>query len=161
MSDSGCVFDLFEITPIKSTHSSGSLARKHSDISHSPVVFVASMSSSSPLKLETNAGDPKDNFMLFNFIRKFKGEMETITGGKVSFRVSENASRQSIVFEGPSNLFPKRLRLDDKSNEKYSDTVHQWILSCLSSLELLVVRIINDEVDSAEMNSNEKEEVGI
>ena len=87
--------------------------------------------------------------------------METITGGKVSFRVSENASRQSIVFEGPSNLFPKRLRLDDKSNEKYSDTVHQWILSCLSSLELLVVRIINDEVDSAEMISNEKEEVGI
>ncbi|MBE58391.1 MAG: hypothetical protein CMD66_03085 [Gammaproteobacteria bacterium] len=160
MSDSGCVFDP-RITPIKSTHSSGSLARKHSDISQSPVVFVASLSSSSPLKLETNAGDPKDNFMLFNFMRKFKGEMETITGGKVSFRVSENASRQSIVFEGPSNLFPKRLRLDDKSNEKYSDTVHQWILSSLSSLELLIVRIINDEVDSAEINSNGKEEVGV
>ena len=75
------------------------------------------MSSSSPLKLETNAGDPKDNFMLFNFIKKFKGEMETITGGKVSFRVSENVSRQSIVFEGPSNLFPKRLRLDDKRSK--------------------------------------------
>ena len=31
MSDSGCVFDP-RITPIKSTHSSGSLARKHRDI---------------------------------------------------------------------------------------------------------------------------------
>ena len=51
--------------------------------------------------------------------------------------------------------------IDDKSNEKYSDTVHQWILSSLSSLELLIVRIINDEVDSAEINSNGKEEVGV
>ena len=66
------------------------------------------------------------------------------------------SQRQSIVFEGPSNLFPKRLRLDDKSNEKHSDTVHQWILSSLTSLELLIVRIINDEVDLAKLIAMEK-----
>ena len=34
-------------------------------------------------------------------------------------------------------------------------------IKLFTSLELLIVRIINDEVDLAEMNSNGKEEVGI
>jgi len=157
MMDSGSVFDP-NITPIKSTHSSGFLARKLSDIAQDSVVLVASTSSSSPLKLETNAGDPKENFMLFNFMKKFKNEMETITGGKVSFRVSENAARQSIAFEGPSELFPKRLRLDDKNNEKHAETVHKWILNCLSSLEPLINRAINDDFDSSESNNIEQEQ---
>ena len=144
------VFDP-ESTPIKSTHSSGSLGRKHPDIRQDSLIFVVSTSSSSPLRLETFAGDPSDNFQLFSFMKKFRGEMEAITGAKVSFKVSENASRQTIVFEAPADLVPKRMRLDDKINEKYADAVFSWITSVCVDIEALTNRIVNDDFEAEEV----------
>lgn len=150
------VFDP-DITPIKSTHSSGSLARKHSDIRQDSLTFAVSTSSSSPLRLETFSGDPSENFQLFSFMKKFKGEMEAITSAKVSFKVSENASRQTIVFEAPSDLAPKRMRLDDKANEKQADAVHSWIASVCGDIEVLMNRIINDDFEAEDVVESQLE----
>ena len=148
------VFDP-DITPIKSTHSSGSLGRRHPVIRQDSLAFVVSTSSSSPLRLETVAGDPFENFQLFSFMKKFKGEMEAITGAKVIFKIKENESRQAIVFEAPADLVPKRMRLDVRNNENYADAVHAWINSVCGDIEELMERIVNDDFEAEDLVEDE------
>ena len=151
------VFDS-NITPIKTTHSSGGLFRKHEDILPDSLAFVASTSSSSPLRFESFAGDPSDNFKIFTFLKKSKSSLEEITGGRVTFRISPTASKQSIVFEPPSDMAKKRLRLDDPENKAVAQKIHDWISISLKRVEPKLSQLLNEEYDVSAIETELKEQ---
>jgi len=151
------VFDS-NITPIKTTHSSGGLFRKHEDILPDSLAFVASTSSSSPLRFESFAGDPGDNFKIFTFLKKSKASLEEITGGRATFRISPTASKQSVVFEPPSDMAKKRLRLDDPENKAIAQQIHDWISLSLKSLEPKLSQLLNEEYDVSVIEAELKEQ---
>ena len=150
--DSETVFD-GNVIPIKTTHSSGGLYRKHDNIFPDSLNFVATTSSGSPLRFETFAGDPTANFLIFTFLQQHKSTLEKITGGKAIFRVSSTASRQSVVFEPPSGMVKKRLRLDDPANAKEAQKLHEWIAKTLPSLEEKLNELLNETFEGYDVSA--------
>ena len=140
------------------TLGSGGLFRKHEDILPDSLAFVASTSSSSPLRFESFAGDPGDNFKIFTFLKKSKALLEEITGGRATFRISPTASKQSVVFEPPSDMAKKRLRLDDPENKAIAQQIHDWISLSLKSLEPKLSQLLNEEYDVSVIEAELKEQ---
>ena len=157
MKGSKTVFDS-NITAIKSTHSSGTLLRKCDDISSGDLAFVASTSSSSPLRFESFAGDPLETYKLFVFLRKNKSGLESVSRGRVSFRISPSASKQSIIFEAPAEMAKKRLRLEDPIHKDTAQNVHSWMNEVLRNLEPALSRLVNEEFDVSAVEAELKEE---
>ncbi len=143
------VFD-GNLTAIKPTHSSGVLYRRHDEIFSDRLNFAVTTSSGSPLRFESYAGDPSENFRMFSFLQTHKSSLEEITGGKVTFRVSSTASKQSVVFEAPAAMAKKRLRLDDPENAKTAQQIHDWISLTLKRLEPKLSELLTETYGSYE-----------
>lgn len=134
MDGSQTVFDT-QTTPISDTYSSFGLGRKHDKIMYDEIQFIATTTTSSPLKLESYSGDPKESFDFFEYLKNHKSEIEEITGGRVNFRIGLDKVRQSIVFETPPAMTKKRVRLEEKKNEKLAESVHEWTKNTMQKLE--------------------------
>ena len=134
MDGSQTVFDT-QTTAISDTYSSFGLGRKHDKIMYDEIQFIATTTTSSPLKLESYSGDPKESFDFFEYLKNHKSEIEEITGGRVNFRIGLDKVRQSIVFETPPAMTKKRVRLEEKKNEKLAESVHEWTKNTMQKLE--------------------------
>lgn len=134
MDGSQTVFDA-QITPMSDTYSSGGLGRKHDKIMDDEIQFIATTTTSSPLKLESYSGDPKESFNFFEYLKNHKSEIEEITGGRVNFRIGLDKVRQSIVFETPPGMTKKRVRLEENKNEKLAQSIHEWMKNTMQRLE--------------------------
>ena len=134
MDGSQTVFDT-QTAPISDTYSSFGLGRKHDKIMYDEIQFIATTTTSSPLKLESYSGDPKESFDFFEYLKNHKSEIEEITGGRVNFRIGLDKVRQSIVFETPPAMTKKRVRLEEKKNEKLAESVHEWTKNTMQKLE--------------------------
>lgn len=134
MDGSQTVFDT-QTTSISDTYSSFGLGRKHDKIMYDEIQFIATTTTSSPLKLESYSGDPKESFDFFEYLKNHKSEIEEITGGRVNFRIGLDKVRQSIVFETPPAMTKKRVRLEEKKNEKLAESVHEWTKNTMQKLE--------------------------
>ena len=133
MKGSKCVFDP-ENQNIRSTHSSGYLCRKHDDLAPDRLQFTVTTSSGAPLKFESFAGSSHENFVYFENLRELKSELESVTNGRVVFKLNEAAAKQAIIFEPPSTV-KKRLRLDNRENKEVADIVHAWLVDVLPKIE--------------------------
>ena len=134
MDGSQTVFDT-QTTAISDTYSSFGLGRKHDKIMYDEIQFIATTTTSSPLKLESYSGDTKESFDFFEYLKNHKSEIEEITGGRVNFRIGLDKVRQSIVFETPPAMTKKRVRLEEKKNEKLAESVHEWTKNTMQKLE--------------------------
>jgi hypothetical protein len=157
MKGSETVFDS-NITAIKSTHSSGTLTRKLEEVSSGDVAFIASTSGASPLKFETVSGDPIENHKLFVFLRKNKSSLESISEGKISFKISPNASKQSMIFESPIKLPKKKCKLENSLYKEDAQKVHDWMAEALKKLEPILSHLINEEFDASAIEAELKQE---
>ena len=139
------VFD----APVKPHHISGYLVRRHPDIKPDTIQFVATTGSTSPLKIETYSGDPKDNYVYFRYLRKFKPEMEEISGG-VKFEGNEESNKQQIIIKPPREI-KARIKLDDPNNVETANAVHKWMREMLPKLEELLRNAVEKD-DSYEQD---------
>lgn len=133
MKGSKCVFDP-ENQNIRSTHSSGYLCRRHDDLAPDRLQFTVTTSSTAPLKFESFAGSSHKNFVYFENLRELKSELESVTNGRVVFKLNEAAAKQAIIFEPPS-IVKKRLRLENRENKEVADIVHAWLVDVLPKIE--------------------------
>lgn len=157
MKGSKTVFDS-DIKAIKSTHSSGTLLRPYEDISSGDLAFVASTRSSAPLRFESSAGNPLENYKVFVFLRKNKSILEAISEGRVTFRIDPNNSKQSIILEAPTEITKKRVRLEDPEHKATAQKVHDWMVKVLQKLEPALSRLVNEEFDVSAVEAELKEE---
>lgn len=155
MLGSKTVFD-GNLAPIKTTHSSSSLRRKHDDIFPEFLSFVVTTSSGSPLRFESFAGDQNENLRIFTFLQKHKSALETIMGGKVNFRIGSTASKQSVVFEPPVEVAKKRLRLDDPEHQRAAQKIHNWIAAKLPLLESTLSKLFEVEYEEFDLSADPK-----
>lgn len=143
MDGSQTVFDT-QTTPISDTYSSFGLGRKHDKIMYDEIQFIVTTTTSSPLKLESYSGDPKESFDFFEYLKNYKSEIEEITGGRVNFRIGLDKVRQSIVFETPPAMTKKRVRLEENKNEKLAESVHEWTKNTMQKLEPRLEELLHE-----------------
>jgi len=151
MKGSENVFDPIK-TPIKDNYFSGWLYRRHQDLLPDELQFVAQTGSTSPLKFESHAGDPKAQYLRFRYLRTFRSALEEASNTKVKFVGEEDSARQQLIFLPPNGI-KKRIRLENPTNRDIAVEIHKWMREILPKIESILIDALEAEDGFADSQS--------
>lgn len=127
----GSIFDSTKEMPIKETHSTHYLVRRHPDLTL--LNFVAFTGSTTPLKIDAQPGCDLDLYKQFMMnLSKHKAEIERIVGTTCSFKLADDPGKQHLSFNPPPGV-GRRIRLEQ--DEAARGLVTKWLAQVCRPLE--------------------------
>ncbi len=152
MKGSKTVFDPIE-TPIKANYFSGWLSRRHQELLPDELQFVVQTGTTSPLKLESHAGDPKAQYLRFQYLRTIRSALEEASNTKVKFVGDEDSARQQLIFLPPNGI-KARIRLENPDNSHVALEIHKWMREILPKVETVLINALEVEDDFVAPENN-------
>lgn len=138
----GSIFESTVDMPIKETHSTHYLVRRHPDLSL--LSFIAFTGSTTPLKIEAQYGCDLEVYKqyMINLSRQ-KTKIEQIAGTSCSFKLGEEPGKQHISFDPPPGV-GRRIRLEH--DEKARTSIIKWLAAISLPLEEFFGSVSSDAV---------------
>ena len=130
---------LIQWSSVKSSYTSPSFSRKHPDIWDERIEFITSPKSSAAIRIETCAGDSKENYDFFKYLKDYSEKLFKVVGGKQNFKVTEAATKHSISFSAPEDIAPPRKDLSSKELEAERNKFIDWVAITIPLIEKSII----------------------
>lgn len=128
---------------VRATHTSSSLGRYDLDFCDDRVAVVTSCRSTSGVSIDTR-GEPTEDFKWFTWLKDNHKKYFNKVGSPPHFKLSHEATRQTVRFAPPSDIVAARKDVSSKDQEDIRSDYLDWVVETLPKVETGIQRAFED-----------------